>query len=122
MTNKSTGNIEEDKRLLSGQQKEQLSLFLTDSLPDWLWVASLTTLTYQVYLWLEQGRWVALPLFDLLDKIPEFRSWVWIHHPESWQGLHDIVTFFLDFGLSALFALLAVASLWMGIRVRKSQE
>lgn len=96
--------------------KDKASFVLDDLLAYTCVLACIATLAYQAYMWLQDDNWVELPLFDLFDKISWFNSWSWIHHPDSLFTLHDVVTYFLNLGLAAFFALIAAAFFAIGMR------
>lgn len=82
-------------------------------------LACIVTLGYQAYLWQHKGKWVELPLYDLLEKTEWFRSWGWIHHPESLYALQNTIVYFLHLELAAFIALIAAAFFAIGMRDKK---
>lgn len=106
-------NGDRQKEIFQNIQKS-ISDFLTDTLSQFLWLACVATLVFQGWGWLDKGKWQELPLFNLLELIPAFHSWGWVHQPESLLGLHSIVVFLLDIGLAFFFVVLSVVSLVVG--------
>lgn len=49
---------------------------------------------YQCYLWLRSGEWVAMPVTVLFEKIlhPDNALMRWFASPESWLGLHKLIS------------------------------
>lgn len=107
--------MEDDKNQLAGKEKKS-SYLVNDLLAYISALASVATLGYQAYMWHQHDKWTELPLFDLLDKLPWFHAWGWIHHPDNLLALHALVTYFLNFGLAAFFALIAAAFFAIGKR------
>ncbi|MBI5426714.1 MAG: hypothetical protein HZA02_00370 [Nitrospinae bacterium] len=52
---------------------------------------------YQAVLWLRDGVWSQLPLLALFDYFFEGSALqAWLQKPESWYGLHEIVSWLLE--------------------------
>ncbi len=101
-----------------GENDRKPSYVINDLLAYLSALACLVTLGYQVYRWQQHDKWMGLPLFDLLEQLEWFHSWGWIHHPDSLLPLHNLVSYFLNFGLAAFFALIAAAFFAIGRRDR----
>jgi len=79
--------------------------YLLFSIAVCMFLAGLCVLGYQVYAGLMYGTWPALPLQMYFEYLTPFTTW--IERPQSWYGLHKLLTEFLAFAPLSLFLLLA---------------
>lgn len=56
-------------------------------------LVGLGLLVYAGIQWLQTARWHPLTVSGALEVWPTTRAWV--AHPQSWQGLHRVVTYIL---------------------------
>lgn len=55
-----------------------------------VFLAGLALLGYQAFVWLRDGAWPALPLSLVLDAVPALSRW--LREPQSWFGLHELLS------------------------------
>ena len=74
---------------------------------------------YQCYLWLRSGEWVAMPIIVLFEKIVHPDSAFagsalgrWFATPESWLGLHKLIS-----GVPLTVALLLLGGLPLAVEL-----
>jgi hypothetical protein len=71
----------------------------------------------QVFGWLRNGKWDALPLLLLVGALfqviaPAYLAW--LNDPQSWHGLHKLVMGALDFPLAFI---LVGTGIWIALRL-----
>jgi hypothetical protein len=79
--------------------------YLLFSIAACMFLAGLCLLGYQVYAGLMYGTWPALPLQMYFAYLTPLTTW--IESPQSWYGLHKLLTEHLAFTPLSLFLLLA---------------
>lgn len=70
-----------------------------------IFIAGLCVLGYQVYIGLKHGEWLALPLQMFFTYLVPYTAW--IDSPESWYGLHKLLTGVFAFTPLSLFLIVA---------------
>lgn len=91
-------------------------------------VAGVGIVSYQSFMWLQDGIWKELPLFAAFNYFFEGTALHgWVSAPQSWLGLHNLVVwslesiplalvFILD-GLAVIFIVVAVMAMGVSFRV-----
>lgn len=60
---------------------------------------SLAMISYQVFLYLYNGGWTSVQLRVFLQYTP-YQFYAWVLNPDSWLGLHKVVTWLLPLPLA----------------------
>ena len=115
-----SGSSWKEKLLQFGGAILAVPLVLAASLIIVPFIAAAGVLIFQCFLWLREGEWVGLSatLFFEYFLSPEGPFVHWLDNPESWHGVHKLITatplsvFLLLVGIAVFFVYFLVVE-WM---------
>ena len=89
--------------------------------------------SYQSFMWLQDGIWEELPLFSAFNYLLEGTAFHhWVSDPQSWLGLHDMVVWCLENiplalalivdGMAIIFVVAAIMTMGLSLRFYQVNE
>ena len=96
-------------------------------------LAGVGIVSYQSFMWLQDGIWKELPLFSAFNYILEGTAFHgWVSDPQSWLGLHNLVVWCLENiplvlvlivdGMAVIFFVVAIMTMGLSFRFYQAKE